>query len=82
MDKPGSLRTRMRVQLVGALFFAAGEASGLLTPSFAIPMGWIIYAFAGAIMVFLAWQTRRKMKTETETSQKLASGGRSSKRND
>jgi hypothetical protein len=60
----------MRVQLVGAMFFAIitiGEASGLLRPSFAMPMGWIIYAFACAVMVFLAWQTWRKMKVETKT---------------
>ena len=71
MDKPGSLRTRMRVQIVGAVFFAIitiGEASGLLNPSFAMPMGWIIYAFAGAVMVFLAWQTRQKMNNETDQS--------------
>ena len=60
----------MRVQIVGAIFFAIitiGEATGLLKPSFAIPMGWIIYAFAGAVMVFLTWQTWRKMNTETKT---------------
>ncbi len=68
MDKPGNLRTRMRVQIIGAVFFAIitiGEASGLLRPSFAIPVGWIIYALAGAVMAFLAWQTWRKMNTET-----------------
>jgi len=61
----------MWVQIVGAVFFAIitiGEASGLLDPSFAIPMGWIIYGFAGAVMVFMAWQTWRKMKTETDQS--------------
>ena len=61
----------MRVQIVGATFFAIitiGEASGLLNPSFVMPMGWIIYAFAGAVMAFLAWQTWRKMKLETDQS--------------
>ncbi|HDO51379.1 MAG TPA: hypothetical protein ENH05_01420 [Rhizobiales bacterium] len=65
------MRTRMRVQIVGVVFFAIitiGEASGLLKPSFAIPMGWTIYAFAGAVMAFLAWRTWRKMKAETETN--------------
>lgn len=70
MDKPGSLRTRMWVQVAGAIFFAIitiGESSGLMKPSFALPMGWIIYALAGVVMVFLAWQTWRKMKIEAET---------------
>ena len=71
MDKPGSLRTRMRVQIIGAVFFAIitiGEATGLLRPSFAIPMGWTIYALAGAVMVFLAWRTWHKMNAGTDQS--------------
>ena len=67
MDK---LKVKMWTQLVGAFFFAIitiGEASGLLQPSFAIPMGWTIYGFAGAVMVFMAWQTWRKINAETET---------------
>ncbi len=65
------MRTRMWVQIVGALFFVVitiGEASGLLRPSFGMPMGWIIYALAAAAMVFEAWRTRRKMNEETKTS--------------
>jgi uncharacterized membrane protein AbrB (regulator of aidB expression) len=61
----------MWVQIVGALFFVVitiGEASGLLRPSFGMPMGWIIYALAAAAMVFEAWRTRRKMNEETKTS--------------
>ena len=64
------MRTRMWTQIVGAMFFVVitiGEASGLLRPSFGIPMGWLIYALAAAVMVFLAWRTWRKMETETNT---------------
>jgi uncharacterized membrane protein AbrB (regulator of aidB expression) len=64
------MRTKMWTQIVGASFFVIitiGEATGLLSPSFGIPMGWIIYAFAAAVMVFEAWRSWRKMKAETDT---------------
>jgi len=59
------MRTRMWVQIAGAMFFvviAIGEASGLLKPSFGMPVGWIIYALAAAYMAFEAWRIWRKKK--------------------
>jgi len=61
------MRGKMWIQLVGASFFviiAVGEASGLLSPSFGMQMGWIIYALAAATMIFEAWRSWRKMKQE------------------
>ncbi len=66
-----SMRGKMWIQIVGAMFFVVitvGEGSGLLRPSFGMPMGWLIYALAAAVMLFEAWRTWRKMKAETKTS--------------
>lgn len=71
----GNLKVKMWTQIVAVMFFVfitTGEATGLLRPSFGIPMGWIIYAFAAAVMIFEAWRTWRKMKTETDTDTKTS----------
>ena len=68
MDKQLGPRGKMWIQLVGAMFFIVitiGEATGVLRPSFGFQMGWIIYAFAGATMLFEAWRSWRKVKAET-----------------
>jgi hypothetical protein len=64
------LKVKMWTQLVGAFFFVVittGEATGLLRQSFGIQMGWIIYAFAAAVMIFEAWRTWKKIQTEPVT---------------
>jgi hypothetical protein len=65
----------MWTQIVAVVFFAIitiGEATGLMRPSFGIPVGWIIYAFAAAVMIFEAWRTWRKIKTDTDTDTKTS----------
>ncbi|MFQ5626116.1 MAG: DUF202 domain-containing protein [Methyloligellaceae bacterium] len=57
----------MWIQIGGALFFAAiaiAEASGFKSPTFGLPMGWIIFALAAATMAFETWRTCRKMKQD------------------
>ena len=76
MDKKLSINGKMWIQLVGAMFFiviTVGEATGLLRPSFGIQMGWIIYAFAAATMLFEAWRSWRKMKAETDMKEQAES---------
>ncbi len=64
-----SLNAKMWIQAIGALFFVAiagAEITGLKSPTFSIPMGWIIFALAAATMGFEAWRTWRKTKIEIE----------------
>jgi hypothetical protein len=42
-------------------------------------MGWIIFALAGATMVFEAWRTRRKMGSKSIESNEQAVNGRKRK---
>lgn len=66
-----SLKTKMWLQLLGAIFFAGLailEAVGLKASSFGPQMGPYILMFGCAVMLFEAWRTWRKMKADTSES--------------
>jgi hypothetical protein len=64
-----NLTTRFWIQIAGAVFFAVlliAELAGLKEPVFAPPFGPVILVLAGAVMLFEAWRTRRKINQEED----------------
>jgi len=59
--------TKFWIQIAGAAFFGLlviAEIGGLKAPTFGFEPGWVIFLLAGLVMLFEAWRTRRKAKSE------------------